>query len=415
MSASDREAAAEFEPSLERLRARRATKWRHVDDDVLPAWVAETDFELCPAIVDAVAGVLERGDLGYPDWWSEPLAEPFSERMGERYGWRPDPAHVRHVCDLIQAVEVVVGLSTETAGAVAMHVPNYPPFLRALDAMGRRTVGVPMELAPPSARSTGEARNRWGFDPDRLDGAVGESGAKVLIVVNPHNPTGRVFRLDELEALADVACRHDMVVISDELHAELTHDGHRHVPFASLGEEVARRTVTITSATKSFNLGGLRSAVVHLGDDRMRAKWDRFPPEYFGSLNVVGVEATLAAWRHGGDWLDRQNRHLTAMRDCLTARMADLPGLSMQPPEATYLAWIDCRAASLGDDPADYFREHARVELSRGPTFGPGGDGFARLNFATGRLILDEMLDRLRASLPRRASEAPAPEPVRQK
>jgi bifunctional pyridoxal-dependent enzyme with beta-cystathionase and maltose regulon repressor activities len=382
-------APSEFEPSVDQLRRKRATKWHNVPADVLPAWVAETDFDLCPAVVDAIAAVLVRGDVGYPDWWSEPLADAFSERMSLRYGWRPDPAHVRHVCDLIQAVQVVVGLSSPPGGAVALHVPNYPPFLRALDAMQRRTVAVPLEPCGAS----------WSFDPDRLDDAVRASGAAVLIVVNPHNPTGRVFDRRELLSLAEIARRRDLVVVSDELHAELTHDPHRHVPFASLGDDVARRTVTITSATKSFNLGGLRSAVVHIGDARVREAWDRHPPEYFGSLNVLGVEATVAAWRSGEEWLERQRRHLTAMRDHLAVRVSELAGVVCRPPEATYLAWLDCRGAGLGADPAVHFREQARVELSHGPHFGPGGEGFVRLNFGTGLRILDEIVDRMGASL----------------
>lgn len=381
--------APEFEPSVEHLRRKRATKWHSMPDDVLPAWVAETDFDLCPAVADAIGAVLARGDVGYPDWWSEPLADAFGERMSSRYGWRADPAYVRHACDLIQAVQVVVGLASPPGGAVALHVPNYPPFLRALDAMARRTVAVPLEPCGGS----------WGFDPERLEEAVRASGATVLIVVNPHNPTGRVFRRGELETLAEVACRHDLVVVSDELHAELTHDPHAHLPLASLGEDIARRTVTVTSATKSFNLGGLRSAVVHLGDARVRDAWDRYPPEYFGALNVLGVEATVAAWHHGDAWLHRQRRHLTAMRDHLAARTSELAGVTFRPPEATYLAWLDCRAARLGDDPAVYFLERARVELSHGPQFGPGGEGFVRLNFGTGRRILDEIVDRMKASL----------------
>jgi bifunctional pyridoxal-dependent enzyme with beta-cystathionase and maltose regulon repressor activities len=384
-----------FDPSLDRLRRSRAVKWHHVEDDVLAAGMAETDFDLCPAVVDAVRSALERGDLGYPDWQVEPLAEAFCARMATRHGWLPGEADVRHVCDLIQAFQVVVELATGPGDAVALHVPNYPPFLRSIQAMGRRAVACPLEpVGGPEAGAGG-----WAFDAERLAAAVAGSGAKVLLVVNPHNPTGRVLSRDELESLADIACRHDMVVVSDELHAELLHGASRHVPFASLGDEAASRTVTITSATKSFNLGGLRSAVAHVGHAGVRAAWDRLPPEHFGSLNVVGVEATLAAWRHGDEWLDAQCRHLTAMRDHLVARARDLPGVSIRSPEATYLAWLDCRRAALPAEPAAFFLEHARVDLVPGTHFGPGGEGHARLNFGTGVHILDQVVDRMAASL----------------
>jgi len=386
-------AAFDFEPTVETLRKKQAVKWHSVGADVLPAFIAETDFNLCPAVVEAIGDLLERGDVGYPDWSIEPLAEAFASRMDVRYGWQPEQGHVRHVCDLIQAVQIVIELATAPGGAVALHYPNYPPFVRAVPAMGRRAVGCPLEAVgdPPGGS--------WAFDPERLEAAIRVAGATVLLVVNPHNPTGRVFRRDELAAMAEIACKYDMVVISDELHAELTYDHARHIPLASLGDDIAQRTVTITSATKSFNLGGLRCAVAHVGDARVRRAWDRLPTEYFGSLNVVGVEATLAAWRSGDSWLEAQRRHLTAMRNHLSARVCELPGITLRPPEATFLAWLDCSSAQLDEDPAAFFHSRTNVVLVPGPDFGPGGQGYARLNFGTSRMILDEMIDRMATSL----------------
>lgn len=378
----------EFDPTPEACRRKRTAKWHHVPADVLPAWVAETDFDPCPEVAAAIVAAVGRGDVGYPDWSTEPLAEAFAERMGTRYGWHADPADVRHVSDLIQAVQVVIDLCSAPGEAVVLHSPNYPPFLAALDNMGRKPI---MSAMAPCGDS-------WAFDAGRLEEEVAGSRPKVLLLVNPHNPTGRVLRRSELEQVAALADRHDLVVVSDELHAELTYPGHVHVPFASLGEEVARRTVTITSATKSFNLGGLRTAVAHVGDERVRAAWSRLPSELLGSVNVLGVEATLAAWRHGDAWLERQRDHLHAMRDHLVSRVGELPGVEMRAPEATYLAWIDCRASGL-DDPAAHFRSRARVELVPGPNFGPGGEGHVRLNFGTGRTILDAILDRMAESL----------------
>ena len=380
--------ASEFQPSPERCRRKQTTKWRHVPGDVLPAWVAETDFDLCPAVAGAIVDAVRRGDLGYPDWGSEPLADAFAGRMEARYGWSPDPSQVRHVSDLIQAMQVVTELCTARGDGVVLHVPNYPPFLAALESMGRTPVPVP--LTP--------TREGWTFDVQRLEEDVTRIRPKLLLLVNPHNPTGRVLTRAELEQLAALAERHDLVVVSDELHAELTYPGHDHIPFASLGDHAALRTVTITSATKSFNLGGLRTAVAHLGEERVRAAWDRLPSELLGSVNVLGVDATLAAWREGDAWLERQRSHLHAMRDHLLARVGELPGVEVRPPEATYLAWLDCRATGISD-PADHFRRQARVELVPGPTFGPGGEGHARLNFGTGKRILDEILDRMAESL----------------
>jgi len=381
--------ATPFDPPLEWLRSRHGLKWHHPGPDIIPAWVADMDFAVCPAVRDAVGAVLERGDLGYPDWPVNPLAEPFSERMAQRYGWHPAPDHVRGVNDLVQAFQVFIQLCTEPGDAVALHVPTYPPFLSSVGAAGRRAAMSQMIGDGPT----------WSFDADRLDHDIRTSNAKVLVLVNPHNPTGRVFARADLERLAEIACRHDMVAISDEIHAELTHDNHQHLPFASLSHEVEARTVTLTSASKSFNIAGLRTAVAHIGAQQVRDAWDSLSPEPAGTPNVLGVEATLAAWGNGDRWLAELRRHLGAQRDHLAERIHELPGTSFRPPEATYLAWLDCRAARLPGDPAQIFRERGHIELNSGPTFGPGGEDHARLNFATSRRILDEIVDRMLASL----------------
>jgi cysteine-S-conjugate beta-lyase len=220
---------------------------------------------------------------------------------------------------------------------------------------------------------------------------VARHGCRVLLLVNPHNPTGRVFDRAELTAIAEVAERHDLVVISDEIHADLAYEPHRHVPFASLGPEAAARTVTITSATKAFNLAGLRCSVAHVGDHRVREALAAQPPLLFGEVSSLGVLATLAAWREGDDWLTEARATLERNRALVAAGLP--PGVRHHPPEAGYLAWLDC--PDLGPDPAEFFLTEARVLLSPGPDFGPGGEGFARLNFATSGPLLEEILRRL--------------------
>jgi bifunctional pyridoxal-dependent enzyme with beta-cystathionase and maltose regulon repressor activities len=349
------------------------------------------DFPVAPAIRDAVLATVDRGDLGYPDWPTNPLAQPFSHRMRTRYGWSPDPAHVRGVTDLIQAAQIVISLATEPGDGVVVHVPAYPPFLAAIAGMGRRLVPAPMRPDGPAS---------WSWDHDRLDAELTRTGARLLLLVNPHNPTGRVFTRAELRGISDLAHRHDLIVFSDEIHAELTHRPYRHIPFASLDAETADRTVTVTSATKAFNIAGLRTALAHVGPPELRRLWDAQPPDLFGMLNVLGVEATLAAWEHGDGWLADLNTHLLLQRDQLVAGLAEAPGLTMRRPEAGYLAWLDCSGAGLSEDPAAWFRRHARVELNPGPTFGPGNDHYARLNFATTTEVLTQITDQLIRSLP---------------
>jgi cystathionine beta-lyase len=222
-----------------------------------------------------------------------------------------------------------------------------------------------------------------------------------MILCHPHNPTGHVFARPELEHVAEIAARHDLVVISDEVHADLVHAPHGHVPFESLGPDVAARTITVTSASKAFNLAGLRWAIVHAGYPAMRSVLDALPAHYLGAANVMAVEATATAWTAGDAWLDAvldvldENRH--ALCDLLATH---LPGVRYTPPEATYLAWLDCRDLGLGDDPTATFRERG-VAVSPGPQFGIEGSGFARLNFATSPAILAQTVAAM-AGTPRR-------------
>ncbi|MFD0889689.1 aminotransferase class I/II-fold pyridoxal phosphate-dependent enzyme, partial [Streptosporangium algeriense] len=241
----------------------------------------------------------------------------------------------------------------------------------------------------------------WHLDLDRIaDEVRGRHGApcRALFLVNPHNPTGRVFRRDELEVLAELAAEHDLLVISDEAHAELTYDGYRHIPFAAVSEEAAARTVTITSGSKAFNLAGVRCAVAHIGAKEVRDAVDAHRGMLFGQVSALGVDALRAAWTAGDPWLKTVRELLARNRLRVAERLPE--GVVYRLPEATYLAWLDCRALDLGDDPSAFFLERARVMLFRGPDFGPEGRGFARLNFATSPAVLDEMLDRMRAAVP---------------
>jgi cystathionine beta-lyase len=219
------------------------------------------------------------------------------------------------------------------------------------------------------------------------------------MIVNPHNPTGRVFTRAELQALADIAMRNDMLIVTDEVLAELAYPPHRHIPIASLGPEIAGRTVTINSATKAFNIAGLRCAVVHVAPKHLRDALNGYPPDFFGPVNVLGVEATKAAWRHGDAWLAGLLRHLSGNRDLVGEVLGGQVPIRYDPPEAAYLAWLDCRELDIDGEPADYFRTRARVELNTGAGFGREGNGFVRLNFATSTGVLTEILNRMTAAV----------------
>jgi cysteine-S-conjugate beta-lyase len=358
------------------LRRRPGAKW-HRPGGRLAAWVADMDFPVAPAISERLVA-LATTDLGYPDWdraTASPLPELFASRMSERYGWTPGVARLHELADVVQGVRLAIHHLTDPGDAIVLHTPAYTPFLRTIESMGRRILRVP-----------------WPFDLERADRDLTADGARMLLLCHPHNPTGHVFDRAELEQLAELAARHDLTVVSDEIHADLTHPPHVHVPFESLGAEVSARAVTVTSASKAFNTAGLRWAVLHAGDDRLHTTLRTLSDHYFGAPNLMAVAATEAAWTAGGPWLDAVRAVLDENRQRLTGLLAEhLPGAAYRPPGATYLAWVDCRALGLGDDPAVEFASRG-VELSPGPNFGPEGRGHVRLNLATSPALLERIV-----------------------
>ncbi|MEU4690724.1 aminotransferase class I/II-fold pyridoxal phosphate-dependent enzyme [Actinoplanes sp. NPDC023714] len=374
---------------LARLRARPGAKWQCTPPDVLPAWVADMDFPVPPPVLAALRAALDTGDLGYPDWpdGATPVREVFSERMAARHGWRPPPHEVREFANVTQAVQVVLQTATAPGDPVAIHVPAFRPLLAGLATMNR-------PMVPIALTGTGTGTG-WEFDADRFARDVAATGCRALILVNPHNPTGRVFTRAELSALAAVAERHDLLVIADEVHADLTYAPAAHVPFASLHPDVAARTVTVASASKAFNLAGMRVAACHIGSPRVREALAAVPPELYGAVGLLGVTATVAAWTSGDDWLAGVLRYLDGNRRLVAETLAGVPGIVAHRPEATYLSWLDLTGLDMGPDPAARLLTEARVLLSSGPDFNPGGDGFARLNFAAPRPVLRRILERL--------------------
>jgi cystathionine beta-lyase len=275
---------------------------------------------------------------------------------------------------------------SEPGDAVLLQLPSYPPFMRAIEDTGRRLLANPM-------RDDG---TRWVLDLAAYEAAP-DPRLRMLIFCHPQNPTGRAFSRAELEQVADFAIRHDLVVVSDEIHADIVYPGNTHIPLASLHPEIAARTITITSATKSFNIPALRCAVMHFGAPALKQRFvSRIPSRLLGSPGVTGVDATVAAWDDGQAWLDEILAQLRANRDWLAHTIeAELPGVTMRVPEATYLAWLDCRALELPSPAGQFFLEHAKVGLNFGETFGAGYAGFARLNFATPAPVLREIVTRM--------------------
>ncbi len=374
------------------LRARRGNKWNKHGVGVLPAWVADMDFTLPESVRDVITWSADHSALGYdrPEDQAD-LFNAASQWIGARHGWEPDPATFSVLGDLVQGMLVSIHAFTDPGDGVIVHGPIYPPFLTSITELGRRVVDNRLIDACGTAA----------LDVNGLRRVAGDPRTKLLLLCNPHNPAGRVLRRDELEAIAAIAVEHDLVVVADEVWMDIVYPGHTHIPFATLGPHAAERTVTLTSATKSFNLGGVRCAVAIFGSPALRARFDAMPARMRGVPSVLGVRATIAAWREGGVWFDAVMRQLDANRHTLAAFVRDrMPRVRHRMPEGTYLAWLDFGGLHLDRTAAVFLLERARVALNDGADF--GGDGHcARLNFATTPAILTEICERIAASLGR--------------
>jgi len=378
--------------TMESLAGRRGEKWSTYPAEVLPAWVAEMDFPVAEPIHRVLTSMVASHDVGYPrDALDEGVTALFAERMQQRFGWKVDPERVELLSDVVQGMYLAIETLTEPGSGVVIQTPIYPPFLEAATDNGREIVENRLCHEPGG----------YSIDFDALERGIGPR-TQMLLFCHPHNPTGRAFDRDELQALAEIVVRHGLVVLSDEIHADLVYAGRKHIPLASLGPEIAARTITLTSATKAFNIPGLRLAVAHFGSRELQEKFRRIPTHARGGIGLLGIHATIAAWRDGQPWLDHVRDYLEARRNQLHSLLeARVPEVIFRVPEATYLAWVDCRALELATDPAAFFLSEGRVAFSPGPNFGEGYSSYLRINFATSATLIDEVVERMARALGR--------------
>lgn len=370
---------------LTRLRERTSAKWRAYGPDVLPLWVAEMDVPLAEPIVRAVSDLVAAGDTGYPASPDEYVAA-FSGFAAARWGWQVDASLARVVPDILAGLAAVIDATTDRGDTILVPSPVYGPFFRNPRLQGR--VVEPVAL-------TADGRLDVPALETAFAAAVSTGRRAAVLLSNPHNPTGVVHTRAELEALAAAAARHGVVVISDEAHAPLVHDGATFVPYV----EVDPRGLSVLSAAKTWNLAGFKAAVVVAGVDA-REVVESFPVTLFNSVGHVSLTAQAAAFRDGVPWLDELLPSLARSRDLLADLVAEhLPHARMQLPESTYLAWVDLSACGAGDNPAAQILERGRVALSAGTDFGPGGEGHVRVNFATHPEILTEAVRRIAGAL----------------
>jgi cystathionine beta-lyase len=369
------------------LRERRSAKWQTYPADVLPLTVAEMDFDLAAPVAEALHEAVERSDAGYampgPD-----LGRALAGFAARRWDWEIDPLSVTAVTDVGVGVVELLRLLARPGDAVAISPPVYPPFFDWVREAGARLLEVP--LAHDAAG--------WRLDLAALEAAFA-AGPAAYVLCNPHNPAGRAHTADELAALVRLAQAHQVTVISDEIHGPLVLPGATFTPLLTV-PGAAEVAVSVLSASKAWNLAGLKCAAVVAAAPRMAALADRFPPDTRWRVGHLGVIATVAAFTAGEPWLGRLLATLGHRRDLLAGLLRQrLPMLSWDPPEATYLAWLDCTALGPGNQPRDLFLERGRVALEPGLRFGAAGSGYARLNFATSSDILDQATARMATSV----------------
>jgi cystathionine beta-lyase len=361
------------------LRIRQSAKWKVYPDDVLPLWVAEMDYPLASPIKQAVKAAIDADDAGYAD--PRGLGDSFAPWAKRRWGWNVAPADVKVAPDVVTAIAELLAVMTAPGDGVVIDPPVYMPFASTIRRLGRTVVEAPVK----------DRR----LDLDAIEKAY--ATARVHLLCSPHNPMGTVHSREELARIAELAEKHDVLVLSDEIHAPMTYAGATHIPFPVVDP---RNVIVLSSASKTFNLAGLKASVIVAQSEKTRAVVGRLPEELPYHAGHLGILGSRAAFDEGDAWLAEVMRTLDRNRMLLAELLAaNLPTVSYTPPEASYLAWLDCRALNLGMDPQKFFLTKAKVALSAGPPFGTNGEGFARLNLATSKGILEEAIRRMASAL----------------
>jgi cystathionine beta-lyase len=363
-------------------------KWdKYAGRDIIPLWVADMDFRSPPAVIEALHERVSHGVFGYTHS-SRELVNEVVNHLERDFGWQIEPDWIVWLPGLVCGLNVLCRAVGDADDAVVTFTPIYPPFLSAPPLSTRTLIRVPLQVR----------EGRWVVDLEALERAI-TSRTRLLLLCSPHNPVGRVWSREELQQLAEVAERHDLVIGSDDIHAGLVLDeDKRHIPIATLSPETARRTITLMAPSKTYNVPGLGCSFAVIGDPALRKGFKKAMGRIVPHVNILGYTAAQAAYGHGEEWRRALVAYLRGNRDLVQTEVAGMPGVSMTPVEATYLAWIDVRSAGI-EQPGRFF-EQAGVGLSDGADF--DAPGFVRLNFGCPRSLLSTALQRMKAVLERR-------------
>jgi cystathionine beta-lyase len=376
---------------FDRVIERRGTdsyKWKDYGDDVLPMWVADMDFVSAEPIIQALRERIDHKVFGYTRPTPE-LRTVIRERLKKVYQWEIGEEEIVFLPGLVTGLNLFCRAFSNSGDGVLVQPPVYFHFVRDPVVHGRILDDPP--LVPKG--------DTYEIDFTLFEKAIRDR-TKVFLLCNPHNPVARVFTPKELERMTEICLRHGVLICSDEIHCDLLYPGYRHVPIATLGAEVANQTITLMAPSKTYNIAGLHCGFAIIRSSKLRQTWQSFSAGLIPGVNIMGHVAALAAFRSGQEWLDQLLQYLKGNRDYLAQYIQEkLPSIRMTKMEATYLAWLDCRETGIPGNPFDFFLKEAKVALNDGVTFGRGGKGFVRLNFACARKILTEALDRMSCAL----------------
>ncbi|VVO60492.1 MalY/PatB family protein [Pseudomonas fluorescens] len=367
-----------------------STKWSRYPTDVLPMWVADMDFAAPPVIVQALQQRLLHPLLGY-SVAQDNLRAAIVADLWNKYAWQVKPQELIFLPGVESGFNMALKALVQAQQNVVVQVPNYPPLRHAPGHWGLNKVELQFEA---------QADGTYATPLDALRESL--KGGSALLLSNPHNPIGKVFAREELQAVADICAAQDAWIISDEIHAELCFDGRVHIPTASLSPEISKRTITLMSASKAYNIAGLKTSFMIIQDAALRERVNHARCGMVDSVNPLGMEATRVAYSEAGPWLAELKIYLQANRDWLVnAVRTRLPGVTINVPQGTYLAWLDCTALDL-PDPQRFFLEQGKVGLSAGLDFGDQHQQFVRLNFGCPRALLEEGIARMERALANR-------------
>lgn len=378
---------------LAELRTHKSEKWRAFPEDVLPLPVAEMDFPVAQPIKRALTEMVEKSDLGYLGAIPE-MGQAFAEFAAQRFGWHPDPSQIRIAADVGVGIVETLRVITNPGDKILLNSPVYPNFWTWANETHLEIVDVKL------SRSESELEGSpWILDWEGIEAAY-KSGIKVHLICNPHNPLGRVYTRTELERLVTLAQENNVIIISDEIHSPLTYSEQTFTPFLSLGDAARSVGITVTAASKGWNIAGLKCAIIVTENAQMHERLNAIAPATHYRASLLGAFATVAAFKEGEPWLNELMVQLDFNRRLVADLVAEkLPLAKMHMPHCSYLAWIDFAEYQLGEDPAGYLVEHAKVAFVPGARFGESFASYVRLNFATSPEIITEAINRTAQAL----------------